>query len=161
MRSDLRVSHGGALPHVVSGRRVPGKRERWLNALYEECGRYARHMQSTSLSKECGRLRMRVACTGVGSFDSGTLQQPSDQVVDLVLPIDSLLHQHGARRDNAHPLAFAARSGCGHCRGARTEGDHMHFASIRRCSQGIGCDVLRTGFRHKAKGSSLRMELKS
>ena len=68
------------------------ERERQLNV---------RHMQPTSLSKECGFLRMRVACTGVGSFDSGTLQQPSDQVVDLVLPIDSLLHQHGACRDNA------------------------------------------------------------
>ena len=84
------------------------ERERQLNALYKECGRYVRHMQPTSLSKECGRLRMRVACTGVDSFDSGTLQQPSDQVVDLVLPIDSLLHQHGARRDNAHTLTVAA-----------------------------------------------------
>ena len=137
------------------------ERECRLNALYKECAHYVRHTQLTSLSKECGRPRMRVACTGVGSFDSGTLQQPSDQVVDFVLPIDSLLHQHGARRDNAHPLSVAARSGCGHCRGARTEGDHMRFASIRRCSQGIGCDVLRTGFRQNAKGSSLSMELKS
>ena len=50
------------------------ERERRLNALYKERGRYVGHMQPTSLSKECGRLRMRVACTGVGSFDSGTRQ---------------------------------------------------------------------------------------
>ena len=54
-----------------------------------------------------------------------------------------------ARRDNAHPLTVVTRLGCGHGRGARIEGDHMHFGSIRRCSQGIGCEVLRTGFRHK------------
>jgi len=30
-------------------------RERQLNALYKECSRYARHMQPTSLSEECGR----------------------------------------------------------------------------------------------------------
>jgi hypothetical protein len=32
------------------------ERERQLNALYKECGRYVRHTQPTSLSKECDRL---------------------------------------------------------------------------------------------------------
>jgi hypothetical protein len=50
------------------------ERERQLNALYKECGRYVRHTQPTSLSKECGRLNMQHASTGVGSFDIRTRQ---------------------------------------------------------------------------------------
>ena len=50
------------------------ERERQLNALFIECGRYVRHTQPTSLSKECGRLKMKYASTGVGSFDIRTRQ---------------------------------------------------------------------------------------
>ena len=51
-----------------------GERERELNALYKECGRYVRHTQPTTLSRACGRLYMHHASTGVGSFDIRTRQ---------------------------------------------------------------------------------------
>ena len=50
------------------------ERERELNALYKECGRYVRHTQPTTLSRECGRLKMQHPSTGVGSFDIRTRQ---------------------------------------------------------------------------------------
>ena len=50
------------------------ERERQLNALYKECGRYVRHTQPTPLSKECGRLSMQYPSAGVGSFDIQTRQ---------------------------------------------------------------------------------------
>ena len=50
------------------------ERERQLNALYKELGRYVRHTQTTSLREECGRLNMQHATTGVGSFDIRTRQ---------------------------------------------------------------------------------------
>ena len=50
------------------------ERERQLNALFMECGRYVRHTQPTTLLSECGRLNMQHASTGVGSFDIWTRQ---------------------------------------------------------------------------------------
>ena len=50
------------------------EKERQLNALYQECGRYVRHTQPTTLSRECGRLKMQHASTGIGSFDIWTRQ---------------------------------------------------------------------------------------
>ena len=50
------------------------ERERQLNALYQECGRYVRHTQPTTVMRECGRLNMQHASTGVGSFDIRTRQ---------------------------------------------------------------------------------------
>ena len=57
----------------------------------------------------------------------------------------------GAAVVGIHIAALVSAESCGHGRGARIEGDHMHFGSIRRYSQGTGCEVRRTGFRHRLR----------